>query len=109
MGYWCLLVTPLPGDQREEVLQRLSTRAQQAFRQAIPYAIRVSLAIKVSYDLAVVDLARGAGLDLPIAEAVAGVCHEGWTATDALESLLARETGFEHDGIMEGRAGTRPQ
>jgi len=49
---------------------------------------------------AVVDLARRAGLDLPIAEAVAGVCHDGWTATDALESLLARETGFEQDGIL---------
>ncbi len=49
---------------------------------------------------AVVDLARRAGLDLPIAEAVAGVCHEGWTVTDALGSLLARGTGFEHDGIM---------
>ena len=48
----------------------------------------------------VVDLARGVGLDLPIAEAVAGVCHEGWTATDALESLLARGTGLEHDGIL---------
>jgi len=48
---------------------------------------------------AVVDLARSVGLDLPIAEAVSGVCHEGWTATDALESLLARGTGFEHDGI----------
>jgi len=49
---------------------------------------------------AVVDLARGVGLELPIAEAVAGVCHEGWTATDALESLLARGTGFEQDGIL---------
>jgi glycerol-3-phosphate dehydrogenase (NAD(P)+) len=49
---------------------------------------------------AVVDLARGVGLDLPIAEAVAGVCHEGWTATDALESLLARGTGLEHEGIL---------
>jgi glycerol-3-phosphate dehydrogenase (NAD(P)+) len=49
---------------------------------------------------AVVDLARRVGLDLPIAEAVAGVCHEGWTVTDALESLLARGTGFEHDGIL---------
>jgi len=51
---------------------------------------------------AVVDLARRVGLDLPIAEAVAGVCHEGWTATDALESLLARGTGFEQDGILGG-------
>ncbi len=49
---------------------------------------------------AVVDLARRAALDLPIAEAVAGVCHEGWTVAYALESLLARETGFEHDGIL---------
>ncbi len=49
---------------------------------------------------AVVDLAQRAGLDLPIAEAVAGVCHEGWTATDALQSLLARGTGFEQDGIL---------
>jgi len=49
---------------------------------------------------AVVDLARGVGLDLPIAEAVVGVCHGGWTATDALESLLARGTGLEHDGIL---------
>ena len=49
---------------------------------------------------AVVDLARRVGLDLPIAEAVAGVCHEGWTVADALESLLARGTGFEHDGIL---------
>jgi len=49
---------------------------------------------------AVVDLGRRAGLDLPIAEAVAGVCHDGWTATDALASLLARGTGFEHDGIL---------
>jgi len=53
---------------------------------------------------AVVDLARRAGLDLPIAEAVAGVCHEGWTATDALESLLARGTGFEHDQVLRGPA-----
>ncbi len=49
---------------------------------------------------AVVDLARRVGLDLPIVEAVAGACHDGWTATDALESLLARGTGFEHDGIL---------
>jgi len=49
---------------------------------------------------AVVDLGRRAGLDLPIAEAVAGMCHDGWTATDALASLLARGTGFEHDGIL---------
>jgi glycerol-3-phosphate dehydrogenase (NAD(P)+) len=49
---------------------------------------------------AVVDLARGVGLDLPIAEAVVGVCHDGWTATDAFESLLARGTGLEHDGIL---------
>jgi len=49
---------------------------------------------------AVVDLARRAGLDLPIAEAVAGVCHEGWTVGRALESLLARGTGFELDGIV---------
>jgi glycerol-3-phosphate dehydrogenase (NAD(P)+) len=50
---------------------------------------------------AVVDLARGVGLDLPIAEAVAGACHDGWTATDVLESLIARGTGFEHDGILD--------
>jgi len=49
---------------------------------------------------AVVDLARGVGLDLPIAEAVVGVCHDEWTATDAFESLLARGTGLEHDGIL---------
>jgi len=49
---------------------------------------------------AVVDLARRVGLDLPIAEAVAGVCHEGWTVARALESLLARDTGLEHDGIV---------
>ncbi len=48
---------------------------------------------------AVVDLARGVGLDLPIAEAVAGVCHEGWTAADALRSLLARGTGLEQHGL----------
>lgn len=48
----------------------------------------------------VVDLARQVGLDLPIAEAVAGVCHEGWTVAKALESLLARGTGFELDGIL---------
>ncbi len=57
---------------------------------------------------AVVDLAQRVHLDLPIAEAVAGVCHDGWTASDALQSLLARETGFEHDGIVEhGVAGPR--
>ncbi len=49
---------------------------------------------------AVVDLARGVGLDLPIAEAVVGVCHDGWTATDAFQSLLVRGTGLEHDGIL---------
>ena len=49
---------------------------------------------------AVVDLARRVGLDLPIAEAVAGVCHEGWTVAHALDSLLARQTGLEHDGIL---------
>jgi glycerol-3-phosphate dehydrogenase (NAD(P)+) len=54
---------------------------------------------------AVVDLARGLGLDLPIAEAVAAVCHEGWTATDALQSLLARGTGFEQDGIVDSPTG----
>ena len=57
----------------------------------------------------VVDLAHAVGLELAIAEAVAGVCHAGWTATDALEYLLARETGYEQDGIMErpqaGRGG----
>lgn len=48
---------------------------------------------------AVVDLARQVGIDVPIAEAVAGVCHEGWTADEAMESLLVRGTGFEHYGI----------
>ncbi len=54
---------------------------------------------------AVVDLAHRLGLDLPIAEAVAGVCHAGWTATDALDSLLARVPGVEHDGIFVGARG----
>ncbi|MEO5680747.1 MAG: NAD(P)H-dependent glycerol-3-phosphate dehydrogenase [Acidimicrobiales bacterium] len=57
---------------------------------------------------AVVELGRGLGLDLPIAEAVAGVCHDGWTATDALKSLLARGTGFEQDGIIESPRAAGP-
>ena len=49
---------------------------------------------------AAVDLARKAGLELPIAEAVAGVCHEGLTVAGAMASLLARGTGLEHEGIV---------
>jgi glycerol-3-phosphate dehydrogenase (NAD(P)+) len=72
--------------------------AGKTIEQVVAEMNMVAEGVKTSR--AVVDLARGVGLDLPIAEAVAGVCHEGWTATDALESLLARGTGFEHDGIL---------
>ena len=71
--------------------------AGRTIQQVVADMEMVAEGVKTSR--AVVDLARGAGLDLPIAEAVAGVCHDGWTANDAMESLLARGTGFEHDGI----------
>jgi glycerol-3-phosphate dehydrogenase (NAD(P)+) len=72
--------------------------AGKTIQQVVAEMNMVAEGVKTSR--AVVDLARAVGLDLAIAEAVAGVCHEGWTANDALEYLLARETGFEHDGIL---------
>lgn len=72
--------------------------AGKTIEQVVAEMDMVAEGVKTSR--AVVDLARRVGLDLPIAEAVAGVCHEGWTATDALESLLARDTGYEQDGML---------
>ena len=48
---------------------------------------------------AVVDLARRVGVEMPIAEEVAGVLYEGKTAADVVASLMQRETGPELSGI----------
>ena len=43
----------------------------------------------------VADLAVEHGIEMPIAEQVRAVCHEGVTAPDAMRALLQRRTGFE--------------
>ena len=48
---------------------------------------------------AVVDLARRVGVEMPIAEEVAGVLYEGKAAADVVSSLMQRETGPELSGI----------
>jgi glycerol-3-phosphate dehydrogenase (NAD(P)+) len=47
------------------------------------------------------DLADEYGLDLPIAEQVYGVCHEGRTAVEAYKGLLSR--GRRHEFHGHGR------
>ena len=76
----------------------LAIGAGRTIAQVVADMEMVAEGVKTSR--AMVDLGRGVGLDLPIAEAVVGVCHDGWTATDAFQSLLARGTGREHDGIL---------
>jgi glycerol-3-phosphate dehydrogenase (NAD(P)+) len=46
----------------------------------------------------VVDLAAKNDVELPICEAVNSVCHEGWTAADALTSLMHRQPKAELHG-----------
>jgi len=70
----------------------------QTIEQVVGEMNMVAEGVKTSR--AAADLGRALGLDLPIAEAVAGVCHGGWTAARALDSLLDRETGLEHHGIL---------
>src|SRR5207253_4748889 len=48
---------------------------------------------------AVVDLARQVGVEMPIAEEVAGVLYEGKAAADVVASLMQRETGTELSGF----------
>jgi glycerol-3-phosphate dehydrogenase (NAD(P)+) len=43
----------------------------------------------------IVDLARKNGVEMPIAEAVVRVVHEGMTPTDMMLSLMSRETKAE--------------
>lgn len=43
----------------------------------------------------VLGLARRYGVEMPITEQIVGVCHEGRSARDALESLMSRETKSE--------------
>ncbi|WP_040496212.1 NAD(P)H-dependent glycerol-3-phosphate dehydrogenase [Ilumatobacter nonamiensis] len=43
----------------------------------------------------VLDLARVAGVEMPITEQVVAVCHEGRSAKDALTALMERDAGSE--------------
>ena len=43
----------------------------------------------------VAELAAQHGVEMPIAEQVRAVCHDGVTAADATAALLQRRTGFE--------------
>ena len=56
---------------------------------------------------AVVDLARGVGVEMPIAEQVVAVLYEGRSAADVLPRLMGREARGEHDPpgplVLEGR------
>lgn len=45
----------------------------------------------------VLALAAEAGVEMPIAEQVVAVCHEGRSAKDALTSLMDRDAKSEHD------------
>jgi glycerol-3-phosphate dehydrogenase (NAD(P)+) len=51
----------------------------------------------------VVELAGELGVDMPIAEEVHAVCHQGRTAAEAYAGLLRRSTGREMDGISPAR------
>lgn len=43
----------------------------------------------------VLDLAEAAGVEMPIAEQVVEVCHEGRSARDALAALMDRDAKSE--------------
>jgi glycerol-3-phosphate dehydrogenase (NAD(P)+) len=45
----------------------------------------------------VLELARRHGVDMPITEQVAAVCHEGRSARDALTALMTRSSKSEFD------------
>jgi glycerol-3-phosphate dehydrogenase (NAD(P)+) len=47
----------------------------------------------------VVELAEKVDVELPIAEQVEAVCHQGVSVADALASLMRRPSGHELDGI----------
>jgi glycerol-3-phosphate dehydrogenase (NAD(P)+) len=51
----------------------------------------------------VMELAAEAGIDMPIAQEVYGVCHQGRTAEEAYAGLLSRGTSREMDGISPAR------
>jgi len=46
----------------------------------------------------VLELARRAGVEMPLSEGVVRVCHEGWTAQQALLSLMQRDLKAEIAG-----------
>jgi glycerol-3-phosphate dehydrogenase (NAD(P)+) len=45
------------------------------------------------------ELAAEVGVEMPISEQMAAVCHEGRTATDALAALMSRRARHELHGI----------
>jgi glycerol-3-phosphate dehydrogenase (NAD(P)+) len=45
-------------------------------------------------------LARRHGVDVPLTEAVASVCHDGCSASDAVATLMARVSGDETTGLV---------
>ncbi|MCB0977030.1 MAG: NAD(P)H-dependent glycerol-3-phosphate dehydrogenase [Acidimicrobiales bacterium] len=51
----------------------------------------------------VMELANEYGIDMPIADEVYGVCHQGRTAQDAYAGLLNRGASREMDGISPAR------
>jgi len=53
----------------------------------------------VKSSLVVVELARAHGVDVPIAEQVVAVCHQGRSAGDALVALMQREAKPEMHGL----------
>jgi glycerol-3-phosphate dehydrogenase (NAD(P)+) len=50
----------------------------------------------------VLELAERAGVEMPIAEQVVAVCHEGVSAPDALAALMRRESKPEMHGLDPG-------
>ncbi len=54
----------------------------------------------VKSSLALLDLALRYGVEMPFTEEVVAVCHEGRTASDAVQRLMQREARDELDGLF---------
>jgi glycerol-3-phosphate dehydrogenase (NAD(P)+) len=54
----------------------------------------------IKSSLAVLELSRRHGVEMPFTEEVVAVCHEGRAASDAVERLMQREARDELDGLF---------
>jgi glycerol-3-phosphate dehydrogenase (NAD(P)+) len=59
------------------------------------HADRRRVAEGVKFRPRVLDLARAAGVEMPITEQLVAVCHEGRSARDALAALMDRDAKSE--------------